>query len=174
MGAVVSVNEAKDIRRNWRTQGKVVVFTNGVFDLLHVGHVRYLEAASRLGDALVLGLNSDRSTRQLKGEGRPLTPQAERAEILCALACVDLVIIFDETTAECLVETLKPDVYVKGGDYEGLRSATSSVLPEAKVVERHGGRVEILPFTEGLSTTRLIERVLQVQHAIEDPTGEIA
>ena len=164
MGLVVSVRQAKDIRRGWRTQGKVVVFTNGVFDLLHVGHVRYLESASRLGDALILGLNSDRSACQLKGGGRPVTPQAERAEILCALACVDLVAIFDETTAECLVEALEPDVYVKGGDYEGLRSPASSVLPEAEVAERHGGRVAILPFSEGHSTTQLIERILQRQH----------
>jgi rfaE bifunctional protein nucleotidyltransferase chain/domain len=131
------------------------VFTNGVFDILHVGHVRYLQAARRLGHALFVGLNSDASARELKGMGRPLIPQAERAEVLCALRCVNYVIIFGEPTAERLVEALQPDVYAKGGDY-----ASEKPLPEATPVESYGGRVVILPYTQNHSTSQILASIL--------------
>jgi D-beta-D-heptose 7-phosphate kinase/D-beta-D-heptose 1-phosphate adenosyltransferase len=163
MGRLVSVTQAQGIRQRLRKQGKTVVFTNGIFDLLHVGHVRYLQAARKLGHTLFVGLNSDSSAQKLRGAGRPLVVQAERAEVLCALACVDYVVVFDEPTAERLVETLQPDVYAKGGDYVKARSASGEkgkALPEAPVVESYGGRVVILPYTGGHSTTHIVQRLL--------------
>jgi rfaE bifunctional protein nucleotidyltransferase chain/domain len=151
VGTLVTLAQACALREALRQEHKQVVFTNGVFDILHVGHVRYLQAASGLGDALMVGLNSDASASHLKGPGRPLVFQAERAEILCALSCVDHVIIFNERTAEAVVEALRPDVYVKGGDY-----SDGKPLPEARVATRHGGRVVILPYTPGRSTTDTI------------------
>jgi len=173
MGKLVSATKAKAIRQRLRKQGKTMVFTNGVFDLLHVGHVRYLQAARKLGHALFLGLNSDLSARQLKGPGLPLMPQAERAEILCALACVNYVIIFDQPTAEHLVEMLQPDVYTKGGDYAaGIpgteHGATGKPLPEARIAESYGGRVVILPYTAGCSTTQIMGRILKLRFQQED------
>lgn len=135
--------------------GSRVVFTNGVFDVLHVGHVRYLQEARTLGDVLVVGLNSDASTRAIKGERRPLVPQAERQELLEALRCVDAVVVFDEPTANTILEALKPDVYVKGGDY-----ATQGP-PEAPTVRRYGGEVRTLQLIEGRSTTDLIDTIRQ-------------
>ncbi len=163
MGKLVSLTQARNIRQELRKRGKIVVFTNGVFDLLHIGHVRYLQAARKLGHTLFVGLNSDQSTRNLKGPGRPLVPQAERAEILCALACVDYVVIFEEVTAEHVVETLQPDIYVKGGDYAGKASDTgqmSQALPEAAIVRRYGGRIVILPYIPGHSTSQLVANIL--------------
>ncbi len=136
-----------------RADGGTIVFTNGCFDILHAGHVRYLRAAEAMGDFLVVGLNSDASVRRLKGEGRPIVPEADRAEVLDALRAVDIVTVFDEPTAEELVRLVKPDVYVKGGDY------TVDTLPEAKIVQAAGGRVEFIPFVEGRSTTNVIERI---------------
>ena len=174
MGRLISLAQAQSICLEVRSQGKTVVFTNGVFDLLHVGHVRYLQAARKLGDALLVGLNSDRSARGLKGPGRPLMPQAERAEVLCALVSVNYVTIFEEPTAERLVQTLQPDIYAKGGDYaaetiaasagggEADTSGSEVVKPllEAPIAERYGGRVVILPYECGHSTSRIIARVL--------------
>ena len=163
MGRLISVTEARGVCQELRRRGETVVFTNGIFDLLHIGHVRYLQAARQLGHALVVGLNSDSSTQKLKGAGRPLVVQAERAEVLCALACVDYVVVFDERTAECLVETLQPDVYAKGGDYAKARPASGGqgkALPEAPVVESYGGRVVILPYAGGHSTTQIVQRLL--------------
>jgi len=141
------------------------VFTNGLFDILHVGHVRYLRAARALGDCLIVGLNSDASARALKGGRHPIVPQAERAELLAALACVDYVIIFDEVTAERVVEALKPDIYVKGGDYRagerGRGTLDRKIPPEAKVVEAYGGRVEFIPLVEGKSTTNIVAEILR-------------
>jgi rfaE bifunctional protein nucleotidyltransferase chain/domain len=159
VGALITIAEAHSIRARLRRQKQIVVFTNGVFDLLHVGHVRYLQAARRLGDVLFVGLNSDASTRALKGPARPLIEQAERAEVLCALSCVDWVIIFDEPTAESVVENLQPDVYAKGGDY-----ADGKPLPEAPLMVRSGGRVVILPYTSGHSTTCILNRILDLPH----------
>lgn len=136
-----------------RAEGRRIVFTNGCFDILHAGHVRYLNAAKRLGDVLIVGLNSDSSVRMLKGSERPINPQEDRAEVLSALRAVDRVVIFDERTAEALVEEVKPDIYVKGGDYD------LSTLPEAKIVIENGGRVEFIKLVEGRSTTNIIQRM---------------
>lgn len=131
------------------------VFTNGVFDLMHVGHLRYLQAARALGDRLVVGVNADSSVKRLnKGPERPILPEEERAELLAGLACVDYVTIFDEPTADAVLAALQPTVYAKGGDY------TPDSLPEAPTVRAYGGRIEILPFVPGRSTTSLIARII--------------
>jgi rfaE bifunctional protein nucleotidyltransferase chain/domain len=142
-----------------RKAGRKVVFTNGCFDLLHVGHLRYLRAARALGDALVIGVNTDASVRRLKGEGRPLAPEGERAELLLGLRCVDYVTLFDEATPEVVIELLRPDIHVKGGDYR------EEDLPEAAAVRRGGGAVRILPFTEGHSTSALVQRIREGKRA---------
>jgi D-beta-D-heptose 7-phosphate kinase/D-beta-D-heptose 1-phosphate adenosyltransferase len=130
------------------------VFTNGCFDLLHVGHLRYLQAARALGARLVVGLNTDASVQRLKGPDRPILPQDERAELMAGLGCVDYVTLFDEPTADAVLSALKPQVYAKGGDY------TPDSLPEAATVKAYGGRIELLPFVPGRSTTSLIARIL--------------
>ncbi len=136
-----------------RAHGQRIVFTNGCFDILHVGHVRYLGAARALGDCLVVGLNSDTSVRRLKGPERPVNEEADRAEVLDALRAVDYVTIFDEPTAAELIEIIRPDVYVKGGDY------TIATLPEAEIVRGYGGRVEFIDLVPERSTTRVIEKL---------------
>lgn len=141
-----------------REQNQRLVLTNGCFDLLHVGHVRYLQAARDLGDALAVGLNSDASVQRLKGRTRPYTREAERAEILAALECIDFLTIFAEDTAELLVEEIRPAVYVKGGDYS-CDPDSSSFPPEGHVVEKHGGRVAIVPHVPSRSTSALIDQV---------------
>jgi len=151
----LTLAEAADFVRAAKVAGKHVVFTNGVFDLLHVGHVRYLEEARALGDALIVGLNSDVSARTIKGQDRPLIPQDERAELLAALRWVDAVVLFDEPTADATIEALKPDVYVKGGDY------AQEGPPEAPTVRRYGGEVRTLQLVQGRSTTDLIETIRQ-------------
>lgn len=132
---------------------KKVVFTNGCFDLLHVGHVRYLQEARRQGDLLVVGLNSDESVRQLKGPDRPLQAEAERAEILAALSCVDFVVIFSEDNPGRLIEQVRPDVLVKGGDW------SIDKIVGAPFVMSYGGQVRSLQFVEGRSTSRLIDKM---------------
>ena len=136
-----------------RAAGKRLVFTNGVFDILHVGHVRYLQQARELGDALVVAVNSDQSVRELKGEGRPLMKESERAEILAALECVDYVTIFNDLSPRSLIARLLPDILVKGGDY------SLDQIHGREEVEAAGGRVVSLPFVEGASTSDIIERV---------------
>ncbi|HSK65144.1 MAG TPA: D-glycero-beta-D-manno-heptose 1-phosphate adenylyltransferase [Pyrinomonadaceae bacterium] len=140
-------------RQRLRSAGARLVFTNGVFDLLHVGHVRYLAAARALGDALVVAINSDRTVRELKGPDRPVFDQAERAEILAALRAVDYVVVFDDVSPRKLIATLLPDVLVKGGDYQ------IDQIHGREEVEAAGGKVISLPFVEGASTTTLIERM---------------
>ena len=152
MGRVLTLDDAIAWRR---AQPGAVVFTNGHFDLLHVGHVRYLQAARALGDALIVGLNSDASCAARK-PGRPLVPQEDRAELLAALGCVDAVVMFDDLTAGRLVEALQPQVYVKGGDW-GRPGGPRP--PEAEIVERYGGRVEYLPYVPDRSTTLIIQRI---------------
>ena len=142
-----------DFAATLRMAGVRVVFTNGCFDILHAGHVRYLAAARALGDVLILGLNSDASVRRLKGASRPVNGETDRAEVVDALKSVDYVVIFDEDTAEELIEKVRPDVYVKGGDY------TRETLPEARIVERYGGEVAFIPLVEGKSTTGIIAKM---------------
>jgi D-beta-D-heptose 7-phosphate kinase/D-beta-D-heptose 1-phosphate adenosyltransferase len=144
--------------RQHRQAGERIVFTNGCFDLLHVGHMRYLQQARALGDRLVLGLNDDASVRRLKGDKRPLIPHAERASVLAALACVDYVTIFSEDTPLELIACLRPDVLVKGGDY------TPETVVGRDEVEAYGGEVALVPFVEGISTTHIIDSVLQRYH----------
>ena len=141
------------VRASLRAQGRRLVFTNGCFDLLHVGHTRYLRQARRLGDALLVAINSDRSVRALKGPGRPVMCEGERAEVLAALAAVDYVTVFDEESPRALIAEVLPDVLAKGGDY------ALEEIHGREEVERAGGRVVALPFVEGVSTTDVIERI---------------
>jgi rfaE bifunctional protein nucleotidyltransferase chain/domain len=143
-------------RRRLRAEGRQVVFTNGCFDLLHPGHVGYLAAARALGDALVVALNSDASVQRLKGAGRPILKQNERAEVMAALAAVDYVTVFDEDTPRQLIAALLPDVLVKGGDW-----AIEEIVGR-EAVEAAGGRVLALPYLEGCSTTDIIERIRRI------------
>jgi rfaE bifunctional protein nucleotidyltransferase chain/domain len=143
--------DAVRLAQTVRAAGGTVVATGGCFDLLHAGHVNTLAAARRLGDCLIVCLNSDRSVRRLKGPSRPLVPQADRAAVLAALSCVDAVEMFDEDTPAEVLRNLRPHVWVKGGDYEGVR------LPEADVLAEWGGRAFVLPYLDGHSTTRLIK-----------------
>lgn len=168
MGRVVPLDEAVTLRAQWRTARKTLVLTNGCFDLLHIGHVRYLQAARALGDILLVAVNDDASTRALKGEGRPVVPEAERAELLAALGCVDFVVLFGEPTAERVVEALRPDVYVKGGDYSPAL-AGARPWPEAALVEGYGGRVVVGPLIAEHSTSALIERIVRLHG--RSPTG---
>ena len=149
----MSIDDAEDVIRSLRSAGKTVVVTNGVFDLLHPGHVRYLQAARRQGGALIVAINSDRSVRANKGAGRPLVPERERAEVLAALAAVDAVVIFDEETPHTLIARLQPDVLVKGADWP------ADQIVGRDVVEARGGRVVRIPVAEGYSTSALVGRV---------------
>lgn len=153
MGEHLTLEAAIERREALRAAGKTLVFTNGHFDLLHVGHLDYLEKARALGDVLFVGLNGDASTRRLKGAGRPLVPAMERARLLAALLPVDGVIIFDDDTADGLILALKPDIYVKGGDY------AHKLLPERPTVESIGGRIELIDYLPDSSTTNLIARI---------------
>jgi len=148
-----SIDAAARFAEQVQARGGTVVFTNGVFDLLHPGHVRYLQDARRLGDALIVGLNSDRSVRANKGAERPITRETERAEILLALECVDAVAIFDEDTPAEIVKRIHPDVLVKGADW-----AADNIIGR-DTVEASGGRVVRIPLLEGYSTTELLRRV---------------
>ncbi len=154
MGKIVSWDELLRLREQWRRDGKTVVWTNGCFDLLHLGHVKGLQAAKSLGDILIVGLNSDSSVRQLKGSPRPVFPQEYRAEMLAALGCVDYVTIFDDLTPERLLAELQPDVHCKGADY-----ALGKPMPEAEVVRAYGGRIAFIPLYESYSTTGILSRI---------------
>ena len=149
----MTVPEAVAVVERIRATGKTVVFTNGVFDLLHVGHLRYLQQARALGYALIVGVNSDRSVHANKGAGRPITPEAERAEILSALACVDVVVVFDEDTPHQIIAALQPDVLVKGADW------AADAIVGRDVVEARGGRVVRVPIEAGHSTSALVVRI---------------
>ncbi len=151
----------RDALAGWRAAGERIVFTNGVFDLLHLGHVEYLEDARALGDRLVVGVNSDASVRRLKGPERPLVPAAERAELLEALDCVDLAEIFEDDTPLALIEAIVPDVLAKGGDWELDR------IVGREFVESRGGRVVSVPLRDGVSTTRLIEQIVAGRSAAD-------
>ncbi|MDX6696497.1 MAG: D-glycero-beta-D-manno-heptose 1-phosphate adenylyltransferase [Blastocatellia bacterium] len=155
-GKILSTTELREERERLRAAGRRLVFTNGCFDILHVGHVRYLAAARSLGDALLVAINSDRSVRELKGASRPVMNEQERAEMLAALAAVDYVTVFDDLSPRSLIAAVLPDVLVKGGDYE------LDEIHGREEVEAAGGRVLALPFVEGASTTSIIERVKAV------------
>lgn len=155
MGTVLDRSDLREQTDLLKQQGKRVVTTNGCFDILHVGHVRYLKEAKTFGDVLVIGVNSDSSVRRLKGNMRPLVPQADRAELLASLGCVDFVSIFDEDTPIEFIKSVRPDVHVKGGDY------TPEVLAETPVVEKLGGRLQIIELVPDKSTSRLVERIRQ-------------
>jgi len=152
---IVDAEHAAAVSNKMRQDGRQLVFTNGCFDLLHVGHVRYLQAARALGDALMVAINGDDSTRALKGESRPLNREAERAELIAALECVDYVVIFPEVRATALLEQVRPAIYVKGGDY----TAATLDPEEREVLERAGAKIRILPFEKGYSTSGLIEKM---------------
>lgn len=153
---VVSWDSLVDWRARARQEKKTIVWTNGCFDILHVGHVRNLQAARDRGDVLVVGVNDDDSVRGLKGPGRPLVPANQRAEILAALECVDYVVLFSELTPEAALARLQPDIHCKGADYAPPHGKP---IPEAPIVASYGGRVEFLPLVPCLSTSELVRRI---------------
>lgn len=155
MGQVVSLRVLEKIRRRLRRSRKVVVFTNGTFDILHKGHVDYLNAARALGDVLVVGMNTDASIRRIKGPDRPINPTSDRAAVLASLASVDFVCMFADNTPDSLVRKILPDVLVKGADWK------ENDIVGAEVVKAHGGRVARIPLTAGRSTTNMIRRILK-------------
>ena len=153
MGKIVKQNEIIDIVQNGQKNNKTYVVTNGCFDILHVGHVRYLQKTSTFADYTIVLLNSDISVESLKGEGRPINCEADRAEILSALSCVDYVVLFDEKSPAKLLDDIKPDVYTKGADY------TIETLPERDIVLKNNIKVEFIEFVDGKSTTNVINKI---------------
>ncbi|MBQ8847401.1 MAG: D-glycero-beta-D-manno-heptose 1-phosphate adenylyltransferase [Candidatus Gastranaerophilales bacterium] len=153
MGQVIQKEDLIKLIVDFKNQNKKTVFTNGCFDILHIGHVRYLKESAKCGDILIIGLNSDNSVRRLKGPTRPINNELDRAELLSELSFVDYVVIFDENTPEKLLDELKPDIYTKGADY------TLETLPEAKTVLKNGGKVEFINLVEGKSTTNVIKKI---------------
>jgi rfaE bifunctional protein nucleotidyltransferase chain/domain len=156
---IVALEELSHRSEKLRAAGKKLVATNGCFDLLHVGHIRYLQAARALGDLLAIGLNGDRSVRELKGTGRPITTESDRAELLAALQCVDLVTVFPQIRATQFIVAVRPAIYVKGGDYraETLNEEERAVLKEM------GAEIRLIPFEAGYSTSRLIEQICKTK-----------
>jgi rfaE bifunctional protein nucleotidyltransferase chain/domain len=160
MGQVIELATLRSLGATARSGGLRVVFTNGHFDLLHVGHLRYLRAARALGNLLVVGLNDDSCTRRLKGPRRPIVPEDERAELLAALDPVDHVVLFGTDTAIPLIEALQPAIYVKGGDYAVAAGATGKRLPEAEAVRAYGGEITLIPFVPERSSSEMISRIV--------------
>lgn len=158
MAEIVPLNQLKHRIEFLRSKNKdlKVVATNGCFDILHIGHIRSLQKAKKLGDVLVVGINSDSSVKKIKGKNRPIYTESERAEILAALSCVDFVSIFNEETAKEFLELFKPDVYVKGEEYN------LDNLPEASIVNKYGGKIIQIPMVPGFSTTNAIERLKKI------------
>jgi len=152
-GKLKSVGELTEIAARARAQGRTVVFTNGCFDLLHRGHVHTLRAAKGQGDVLIVGLNSDRSVKSIKGPSRPILPETDRIELIAALEMVDYVVVFDEPDPYRLISAIKPDVLAKGGDWEADK------IIGADVVAQNGGRVAVIPYLKGFSTSEIIERI---------------
>lgn len=150
MGEVVKRENIRQIVKELQEKGKTVVTTNGCFDILHVGHVRYLQKTKTFADYSIVLLNSDKSVKLIKGEGRPINNEDDRAEVLCALSCVDYVVLFDETSPRELLDEIKADVHTKGADY------SVETLPEADVILKNGGKIEFIEFVEGKSTTNTI------------------
>jgi rfaE bifunctional protein nucleotidyltransferase chain/domain len=154
---IVSLDEIAERARELRTGGKKIVATNGCFDLLHVGHVRYLKAARALGDVLAVGVNGDQSVRKLKGPDRPINNEKDRAEVLAALESVNLVVIFPELRATRFIQLVAPDIYVKGGDY----NSETLNAEERNALQKIGSKIDIIPFERGYSTSSLIEKLRQ-------------
>ena len=153
MGKLIEQSKIEELTNQIKKQGKTIVATNGCFDILHVGHVRYLKKSKEFGDVLIVGLNSDASVRSIKGPNRPINNEFDRAEVLCALNSVDYVVLFDEDSPRDLLELIKPNVYTKGADY------TLKALPEADVILKNNGWVEFIDFVEGKSTTKIIDKM---------------
>lgn len=153
MGQLIKRENLQTLLNKLRSEGKTIVTTNGCFDILHVGHVRYLQKTKTFADIMIVCLNSDVSVKKIKGPTRPINNENDRAEILCALECVDYVVMFDESSPENLLCEIKPDVHTKGADY------TLETLPEAKSIIANGGRVEFISFVEGKSTTNVIKKI---------------
>ena len=155
MGQVINREQIASFVQKLHQSGKTVVATNGCFDILHVGHVRYLQETKSYADYSIVLLNSDKSVKSIKGPTRPINNENDRAEILCAVSCVDYVVLFDEDSPRNLLDEIKPDVYTKGADY------TMETLPEADIMRKNGTRVEFIKFVEGKSTTSTIEKMKQ-------------
>ena len=156
MGKIIDREKIANVVEELRAKGKKIVFTNGCFDIIHLGHIRYLREAKSKGDVLIIGLNSDESVRKIKGEKRPIMEQEERAEILASLEMVDFVVIFDETAPDELIKLIRPDVHIKGGDYQ-----SPDELPEAELVRSLGGEVIIAGGVEGKSTSNIIKTIVE-------------
>ena len=153
MGKLIEQSKIEELTNQIKKQGKTIVATNGCFDILHVGHVRYLKKSEEFGGVRILGMNSDASVRSIKGPNRPINNEFDRAEVLCALNSVDYVVLFDEDSPRDLLELIKPNVYTKGADY------TLKTLPEADVILKNNGWVEFIDFVEGKSTTKIIDKM---------------
>ena len=153
MEKLIEKENLDNIIKKLKSENKKIVFTNGCFDILHAGHVRYLKESKKFGDILIVGLNSDVSVKKIKGESRPINPEMDRAEVLAGLEAVSYIVLFDETSPVKLLEEIKPDIYTKGADY------TVATLPEAKTVLSYGGKIEFIKFLEGTSTTKIIDKI---------------
>ena len=153
MEKLIEKENLDNIIKKLKSENKKIVFTNGCFDILHAGHVRYLKESKKFGDILIVGLNSDVSVKKIKGESRPINPEMDRAEVLAGLEAVSYIVLFDETSPVKLLEEIKPDIYTKGADY------TLETLPEADVVIKNGGRVQFINLVEGKSTTNVIKKI---------------
>lgn len=153
MEKLIEKENLDNIIKKLKSENKKIVFTNGCFDILHAGHVRYLKESKKFGDILIVGLNSDVSVKKIKGESRPINPEMDRAEVLAGLEAVSYIVLFDETSPVKLLEEIKPDIYTKGADY------TVETLPEAKIVLSYGGKIEFIKFLEGRSTTKIIDKI---------------
>lgn len=153
---IIDIQDIEQFCDILRKGNKTIALTNGTFDLVHAGHVRYLNKASKLADYLILGLNSDKSVKQYKSDKRPVVNQYERAEVVDSLKAVDFVVIFEETTADNLISKVKPDIYVKGGDY------TEETLPETATVKKYGGKIKFIQVVDSCSTTNIIERIREI------------
>ena len=150
---IQSLTEALQTISRWKSEGQAIAFTNGCFDILHMGHVDYLEKARQLGNKLVVGMNTDASVQRIKGDSRPIVPEASRSRVIAALEFVDLVVLFDENTPKSLIESIKPDILIKGDDY------TVENIVGADFVLKNGGKVQTIPLVKGFSTTNIVEKI---------------
>lgn len=151
---IKNLSEIKEISETLKREGKIIVFTNGCFEILHPGHIQLLETAKSFGDVLIVGINSDESVKKIKGEKKLIFDEKSRLKIISSLECVDYTVLFDENTPENLIKTIKPHIHIKGGDYK------EEDLPEAKIIKSYGGKIIIVPLVEGFSTTNIINKIL--------------